>query len=67
MQRLQSGEADALTILFHRHHALIFRVAHRVLRNEAEAEDAVQQVFLDLYRSAEHSFSSIHDSMATAW
>lgn len=53
MQRLRSGEADALTILFHRHHALIFRIAHRVLRNEAEAEDAVQQVFLDLYRSAE--------------
>ena len=48
-----AGEPDALTVLFERHGALVFRIARRILRNDAEAEDAVQQVFLDVYRAAE--------------
>ena len=50
---LLASEADALTVLFERHGALVFRIARRILRNDAEAEDAVQQVFLDVYRAAE--------------
>lgn len=50
---LLASEADALTVLFERHSALVFRIARRILRNDAEAEDAVQQVFLDVYRAAE--------------
>lgn len=50
---LQGGEAEALTVLFKRHSPLVFRIAVRILRDEAEAEDAVQQVFLDLFRSAD--------------
>jgi RNA polymerase sigma-70 factor (ECF subfamily) len=53
MHCLQSGEASALTIIFQRHSALVFRIAHRILRNHAEAEDAMQQVFLDIFRSSE--------------
>ncbi len=49
---LIEGESDALTVLFERHSPLVFRIAHRVLRNDAEAEDAVQQVFLDVFRAA---------------
>jgi len=49
---LQNNEPDALTVLFARHSALVFRIARRILRNDAEAEDAVQQVFLDVFRSA---------------
>jgi RNA polymerase sigma-70 factor, ECF subfamily len=49
---LVEGESEALTVLFERHSPLVFRIAHRVLRNEAEAEDAVQQVFLDVFRAA---------------
>ena len=48
---LQIGNADALTVLFERHAASLFRIARRILRNEAEAEDAVQQIFLDVFRS----------------
>jgi RNA polymerase sigma-70 factor, ECF subfamily len=48
---LQSGDADALTVLFERHGSRLFGVARRILRNEAEAEDAVQQTFLDVFRS----------------
>jgi RNA polymerase sigma-70 factor (ECF subfamily) len=50
-KQLQGGNADALTILFKRHSPLLFGIARRILRNDAEAEDAVQQVFLDVFRS----------------
>lgn len=50
---LLANEPDALTVLFERHSALVFRIARRILRNDAEAEDAVQQVFLDMFRAAE--------------
>jgi RNA polymerase sigma-70 factor (ECF subfamily) len=48
---LHGGNAEALTVLFERHASSLFRVARRILRNEAEAEDAVQQIFLDVFRS----------------
>ena len=51
VEHLQSGNADALTILFGRHSPRLFGVARRILRNDAEAEDAVQQIFLDVFRS----------------
>jgi RNA polymerase sigma-70 factor, ECF subfamily len=50
-EHLQSGNADALAVLFERHSPLLFGIARRILRNGAEAEDAVQQVFLDVFRS----------------
>jgi RNA polymerase sigma-70 factor (ECF subfamily) len=51
VSRLQSGNADALTVLFERHGARLFGIARRILRNDAEAEDAIQQTFLDVFRS----------------
>ena len=51
VEHLQSGRADALTVLFERHSPLLFAIARRILRNRAEAEDAVQQIFLDVFRS----------------
>jgi RNA polymerase sigma-70 factor (ECF subfamily) len=50
-EQLQSGNADALTVLFKRHSSLLFGIARRILKNDAEAEDAVQQIFLDVFRS----------------
>jgi len=49
---LLANESDALTILFERYSALVFRIARRILRNDTEAEDAVQQVFIDMFRAA---------------
>jgi RNA polymerase sigma-70 factor, ECF subfamily len=53
--QLQSGNADALAVLFRRHSPLLFGIARRILRSETEAEDAVQQIFLDVFRSI-HQF-----------
>jgi len=55
VQHLQSGRADPLTVLFERHSPLLFAIARRILRNRAEAEDALQQIFLDIFRSI-HQF-----------
>jgi len=49
--RLQRGDTDGLTILYERHCSLLFGIARRILRNDAEAEDAVQQIFLDVFRA----------------
>jgi RNA polymerase sigma-70 factor (ECF subfamily) len=48
---LAAGDHDALMVLFERHSALVFRIARRMLRNDGEAEETVQQVFLDVYRA----------------
>ena len=54
-EQLQSGETDALGVLFKRYSALLFGIARRILRNDTDAEDAVQQIFLDVFRSI-HQF-----------
>jgi len=56
-EQLQRGNADALTLLFTRHSHLIFGICRPILRNDSEAEDATQQVFLDVFRSI-HQFDS---------
>jgi RNA polymerase sigma-70 factor (ECF subfamily) len=48
---LCAGCEDALAILFERHSCLIFRIARAILRDDGEAEDTVQQVFLDVFRA----------------
>ena len=62
--QLQSGNAEALTVLFKRHSPLLFGIACRVLKNESEAEDAVQQIFLDVFRSI-HQFDREKGSFKT--
>ncbi|SRR5579884_1322638 len=51
VRQLTSGYHDALTVLFERHSALVFHIALCILRNDAEAEETVHQVFLNAYRS----------------
>lgn len=51
-----AGEGDAASwdeefaALVHRHSRFVFRVAYSVLRNLHDAEDAVQETFLKVYR-----------------
>jgi len=41
----QSGNGDAFGVLFERHRSKAYRIALRVLRNDNDAEDAVQRAF----------------------
>src|SRR5258707_6683347 len=52
MQFLNCGSQDALTGLFDRYHHLVFRIALRIVRDPGEAEEVVQIVFLDIFRTA---------------
>jgi RNA polymerase sigma-70 factor (ECF subfamily) len=65
MIRVQEGDRDALTLLFGRYARLVRVVSIRILRDEAEAEDLVQELFLFIHRKAEVYDSS--KSTARSW
>ena len=52
LQQLRGGVADALAVLFDRHYRQVFGLARRILRDSAEAEDLMQEVFLEVYQDA---------------
>lgn len=47
--RLRGRDTDALEILMQRHATRVYRVAFGITRNEADAEEVVQDVFLSLF------------------
>jgi RNA polymerase sigma-70 factor (ECF subfamily) len=52
LEQVRDGAKDALAFLFRRHARSVRNVAYRILRNEAEADDLVQEVFLFIFRKA---------------
>lgn len=52
MADLQAGHGDALAGLFDRYHRLVLSIALKIVRDRAEAEDVMQNVFLEIFRSA---------------
>jgi len=52
MQCLQSGNHEALAVLFQRYRRLLMHIALHILRDAGEAEDLVQSVFLEIFQSA---------------
>jgi RNA polymerase sigma-70 factor (ECF subfamily) len=51
VRQLQGGDHNALTSLFEKYGEMVFGIARRMLRDDGEAEEVVQQVFLDCYRA----------------
>ncbi len=52
MERLRQGNAEALPVLFDRFYRLVLKVALRILRDPGEAEDVMQEVFLEIFNKA---------------
>ena len=50
IQRLRSGDAAALETLMSVHASRLYRLAYGITRNDADAEEVVQDVFLTLFR-----------------
>lgn len=50
--RLAGHDMDAAAALYDRHAAQIFALARRILRNDGDAEDIVQEVFSQAWRTA---------------
>jgi RNA polymerase sigma-70 factor, ECF subfamily len=48
----RQNNKNALSLLFKRNASFVRNIAYRILRNEAEADDLVQDVFLFIYRKA---------------
>ncbi|MDG2422622.1 MAG: sigma-70 family RNA polymerase sigma factor [Phycisphaerales bacterium] len=53
MQRIAAGEESAVAELYDRFGGLVFRVARQLLPTQPEAEDAVQEIFVRLWQTAE--------------
>jgi RNA polymerase sigma-70 factor (ECF subfamily) len=51
MGHLRAGCNDALSILFDRYHRLVLSIALKIVRDPGEAEDVMQTVFLEIFRS----------------
>lgn len=49
VDEIRAGDASRFEILMRRHNQRLFRTARAILRDDAEAEDAVQQAYLAAY------------------
>lgn len=52
LEQVSRGAREALGLLFRRHARSVRNVAQRILRDEAEADDLLQDVFLFIFRKA---------------
>jgi RNA polymerase sigma-70 factor, ECF subfamily len=52
LARVARGDVDALRTLYDQHAPRAMSIAHRILRRQPEAEDVVQDTFLEVWRRA---------------
>jgi RNA polymerase sigma-70 factor (ECF subfamily) len=52
LQRVAAGEASAVREILDRYSGLVWSLARRFSTTQADAEDAVQEIFLDVWKSA---------------
>jgi len=50
-KRIAAGDEDAFHLLMRRHNQTLYRAARSILKDDAEAEDAVQEAYLLAYRA----------------
>jgi len=51
VERVLAGDARAMEALMRRHNRVLYRTARAILRDDAEAEDAVQDAYIHAYRA----------------
>ena len=51
---LQAGQNDSLTVLFDRYHRLVYSIVMKIVRDPGEAEDVMQNIFFEIFRSVAH-------------
>jgi len=55
LEELRKGSDEAVEVLFQRFHGKIYGLAMSILKNESDAEEAAQDVFLTVFQKA-HTF-----------
>jgi RNA polymerase sigma-70 factor (ECF subfamily) len=53
VERVAAGEMDAAAELYDRYAAQVYALARRIVRNDGDAEDVVQEVFSQAWRTAD--------------
>jgi RNA polymerase sigma-70 factor, ECF subfamily len=53
LQRIAGGDAAAVQDCLDKYGGLVWSIARKMLRNTEEAEDAVQEIFIDVWKNAE--------------
>jgi RNA polymerase sigma-70 factor (ECF subfamily) len=51
LTRVQQGDERAMAVLFDRYSKIVYSVSLRVLRDTASAEDVMQEIFMQIWRS----------------
>jgi RNA polymerase sigma-70 factor (ECF subfamily) len=54
MQRIQAEDPDALSDLYDRYNGILKALILRVVHNEAEADDLLQEVFMEIWNQAKN-------------
>ena len=52
LQRIASGDGNAVQECVDKYGGLIWSIARKMLRNQDDAEDAVQEIFVDIWKNA---------------
>ncbi len=63
--KLATGSREALSLIFSRYGRLVFSISAKILRDDAEADDLVQDVFIYLAKSAGNY--DLQKSSARSW
>jgi RNA polymerase sigma-70 factor, ECF subfamily len=53
LRNIVEGCTDCFALLFHRYCRQVFSVSYRIIRDKAETEDILQEVFLSIYQQQE--------------
>src|SRR5262249_24177915 len=54
MKGIQTGDADALSELYDRYNGILKALILRVIHNEAEADDLLQEIFMEIWNQAKN-------------
>src|SRR2546423_1603198 len=54
MLRIQAGDADALSQLYDRYHGIVKALILRIIHNDTEADDLLQEVFMEIRNQAKN-------------
>src|SRR5437764_14067018 len=54
MKGIEAGDADALSQLYDRYNGILKALILRVIHNEAEADDLLQEIFMEIWNQAKN-------------
>jgi RNA polymerase sigma-70 factor (ECF subfamily) len=64
VQRIRAGETSLFEVVMRRYNQRLYRVARAILRDDAEAEDVMQQAYVNAYQ---HLDQFAHRSTFSTW